>query len=212
MALFVKRPELGSRLSFTTYGIHKTLLIVGLGNPGTEYVGTRHNIGFHSLDEFAKKNDFPSWVNKTDMKCLSAVKTLGETRVILCKPQTFMNLSGEAVQAIFHFYKLSLDQVIVVYDELDVDFGQLRMRVGGSSAGHNGIKSLTQQLGSPEYGRVRVGIGPKTPSRIDSADFVLQKFSAVEQESLPKLTRELNALLSEYAYGAPVAAETRSFL
>ncbi len=212
MALFVKRPELGSRLSFTTYGMNKSLLIVGLGNPGKEYDGTRHNVGFYCLDEFARKNDFPSWVNKTDMKCLSAVKTVGDTRVILCKPQTFMNLSGEAVQAIFHFYKLSLDQVIVVHDEIDVDFGQIRTRLGGSSAGHNGIKSVTKLLGSPDYGRVRVGIGPKTPPQIDSADYVLQKFSEAEQGDLPKLTREMNALLSEYAYGSPLNPDTRGFL
>ena len=212
MALFVKRPELGSRLSFTTYGMNKSLLIVGLGNPGSEYEGTRHNVGFMCLDEFARKNDFGSWVNKTDMKCLSAVKQVGDTRVILCKPQTFMNLSGEAVQAIFHFYKLSLDQVIVVHDELDVDFGQIRMRKGGSSAGHNGIKSLTKHLGSDDYGRVRVGIGPKTPEQMDSADFVLQKFSTKEQGDLPKLTREASAILSELAYGSPLTPETRSFL
>ncbi|MGB4800876.1 MAG: aminoacyl-tRNA hydrolase [Candidatus Saccharimonadales bacterium] len=212
MALFVKRPELGSRLSFTTYGMNKSLLIVGLGNPGKKYDGTRHNIGFACLDEFARKNDFESWVNKTDMKCLSAVKTVGDTRVILVKPQTFMNLSGEAVQAIFHFYKLSLDQVIVVHDELDIDFGQIRTRIGGSSAGHNGIKSLTKHLASEDYGRVRIGIGPKTPAEMDSADFVLQKFSTKEQGNLPKLTREVAALLSELAYGAPLASETRGFL
>lgn len=212
MALFVKRPEIGSRLSFTTYGMNKSLLIVGLGNPGKDYDGTRHNVGFFCLDEFAKKNEFPSWVNKTDMKCLYAMKTVGDTRVILCKPQTFMNLSGEAVQAIFHFYKLSLDQVIVVHDEIDVDFGQVRMRRGGSSAGHNGIKSLTKHLGGEDYGRIRVGIGPKTPEQIDSADFVLQKFSTKEQSDLPKLTREMNALLSEYAYGTPLTPDTRSFL
>lgn len=212
MALFVKRPELGSRLSFSTYGMNKTLLIVGLGNPGKEYDGTRHNIGFICIDEFARKNDFESWVNKTDMKCATATKTIGDTRVILCKPQTFMNLSGEAVQAIAHFYKIQTDKIIVVHDEIDIDFGQIRLRRGGSSAGHNGIKSVTKQLGSEEYGRVRVGIGPKKPAQMDSADFVLQKFSVKEQESLAKLTREVSAALSEYAYGAPVTAETRSFL
>ena len=212
MALFVKRPEVGDRINFSTYGMNKTLLFVGLGNPGSDYEGTRHNIGFMCLDEFARKNEFPSWVNKTDMKCLSAVKTMGDTRVILCKPTTYMNLSGEAVQAIAHFYKVPLGSVIVVHDEIDVDFGQVRMRVGGSSAGHNGIKSVTKLLGSPEYGRVRVGIGPKTPTQIDSADFVLQKFSEKEQANLPKLTRETTAILSEYAYGTPVTPETRSFL
>jgi PTH1 family peptidyl-tRNA hydrolase len=212
MALFVKRPEIGDRINFSTYGMNKTLLFVGLGNPGSDYEGTRHNIGFMCLDEFARKNEFPSWVNKTDMKCLSAVKTMGDTRVILCKPTTYMNLSGEAVQAIAHFYKVPLGSVIVVHDEIDVDFGQVRMRIGGSSAGHNGIKSVTKLLGSEQYGRVRIGIGPKTPEQIDSADFVLRKFNEKEHTNLPKLIREVNALLSEYAYGAPVTAETRSFL
>ena len=211
MALFQKRPEYGSRINFTTYGKQKTLLIVGLGNPGTEYDGTRHNVGFACLDEFARLNDFGAWVNKTDMKCLSAVRQVSDTRVILCKPTTFMNLSGEAVQAIAHFYKVGLENIIVVHDELDVSFGQVRARSGGSSAGHNGVKSVTKHLGEA-YGRIRVGIGPKVPEQIDSADFVLQKFSTKEQASLPKLTREVAAMLSEYAYGAPLTPETRSFL
>lgn len=212
MALFQKRPEYGSRVNFTTYGLNKTLVLVGLGNPGPEYALTRHNVGFLCLDEFAKKNDITSWVHKTDMKCHVAVQMVGDTRVILCKPTTYMNRSGEAVQALLHFYKLQLSQLVVVHDELDIDFGHIRTRVGGSSAGHNGVKSLTTHLGSPEYGRVRVGIGPKYPPAMDSADFVLQAFSTTEQGSLPKLIREVNALLSEYAYGAPVTADTRSFL
>lgn len=211
MALFQKRPEVGHGITFTTYGMNKTLLIVGLGNVGDEYLGTRHNIGFACVDEFARKNDFAPWVNKTDLKCQLTQATLGETRVILCKPTTFMNLSGEAVQAIAHFYKIQLDKIIAVHDELDIDFGQVRLRMGGSSAGHNGIKSLTQHLGEG-YGRVRVGIGPKTPEKMDSADFVLQKFSVKEVETMPKLTREVAAILSELAYGAPLSPETRSFL
>ena len=211
MALFQRRPEYGSSINFTTYGKQNTLLIVGLGNPGSEYDGTRHNIGFACLDEFARKNEFESWVNKTDMKCLSAVQQVSDTRVILCKPTTFMNLSGEAVQAISHFYKVALENIVVVHDELDISFGQIRARVGGSSAGHNGVKSVTKHLGEA-YGRIRVGIGPKLPEQIDSADFVLQKFSGKEQASISKLTREVAAMLSEYAYGSPLTPDTRSFL
>lgn len=211
MALFQKRPEVGHGISFTTYGMHKTLLFVGLGNIGDEYTGTRHNIGFACVDEFARKNDFAPWVNKTDLKCQLTQATIGETRVILCKPTTFMNLSGEAVQALAHFYKIELDHTIVVHDELDIDYGHIRLRLGGSSAGHNGIKSITHHLGE-DYGRVRIGIGPKTPKQIESADFVLQKFSAKEAETIPKLTREVAAILSELAYGSPLSPETRTFL
>jgi PTH1 family peptidyl-tRNA hydrolase len=211
MALFVKKPELGSRLSFTTYGMNKALLIVGLGNVGEEYDGTRHNIGFACVDEFARKNDFPAWVNKTDLKCLLTSTLIGDTKVYLCKPTTFMNLSGEAVQAISHFYKLPLEQIIVVHDELDIDFGQVRLRRGGSSAGHNGIKSVSKHIGE-EYGRVRIGVGPKHPEQIDSADFVLGKFAKKDAEHLPQLKREVNAILSELAYGSPLTPETRTFL
>ena len=211
MSLFVRRPETEGRISFTTYGMNKTLMFVGLGNPGKGYDLTRHNIGFMCLDEFATKNKFEPWVNKTDMQCQLTQATMNDGRVMLCKPQTFMNLSGEALQKIAHFYKIPLENIIVIHDELDVDFGQIRTRLGGSSAGHNGIKSLTKHMGEG-YGRVRVGIGPKTPEQIDSADFVLQKFSEKEQANLPKLTREVSSMLSEYAYGTPFSPETRSFL
>ncbi len=211
MGLFVNRPEFGSNIRFSSYGMNKTLLIIGLGNPGEEYDGTRHNVGFACLDAFAKKNEFDLWVKKADFKAIITSKTFDQTRVILCKPQTFMNLSGEAAQAVMHFYKIPLSDVIVIHDELDVDFGQIRMRLGGSSAGHNGVKSVTKHL-DEGYGRVRVGIGPKTPNKINSAGFVLQKFTETEQADIPKLIREVSSLLSEYAYGSPVNTETRSFL
>lgn len=198
-------------LQYSTYGLTKTLLIVGLGNPGKEYARNRHNIGFMCLDDFAKRNNFDPWVARKDQKCELTQATLGDTRVILCKPQTFMNLSGEAVQAVQHFYKLSNQQTIVVHDELDIDFGQIRMRVGGSPAGNNGIKSVSKHIGE-DYGRVRIGIGPKHHPDMDSADFVLEDFGKKEQEQLPACLREVSALLSEYAYGTPFAAETRSFL
>jgi PTH1 family peptidyl-tRNA hydrolase len=211
MALFQRRPQLSNPLSYTTFSLNKTLLIIGLGNPGEEYERTRHNAGFICIDEFAAKNNFEAWTNKKDLKCHLAQANLGDARIILCKPQTFMNLSGEAVQAVQHFYKLTNEQTIVVHDELDINFGQVRMRIGGSPAGNNGIKSISQHIGE-NYGRVRIGIGPKKPEQVDTANFVLQNFSKAEQEKLPALTREVSAILSEYAYGSPVSAETRSFL
>lgn len=211
MGLFQNRPQVSDPVNYITVGLNRTLLIVGLGNPGEEYEGSRHNVGFMCVDEFARKNSFDPWMTKKDLKCMYAQKTLGETRVILIKPQTFMNLSGEAVQAVQHFYKLNNNQTVVVHDELDVNFGQVRLRVGGSPAGNNGIKSVSQHVGE-DYARVRIGIGPKTHEKMDSADFVLADFSKEEQEKLPSLLQEVNAVLSEYSYGSPFTAETRSFL
>jgi PTH1 family peptidyl-tRNA hydrolase len=205
-------PQTSNPLSYTTIGLNKNLLIVGLGNPGSHYDGTRHNIGFVCVDSFVDKtSEMSGWVDKKDLKCLLSTGQMGDTKVFAVKPTTFMNLSGEAVQAISHFYKIHPDQVVVVHDELDVSFGQIRMRKGGSAAGHNGIKSVTQHIGE-DYGRIRVGIGPKTPEQIDSADFVLQKFSGEEQGHMPELSREVNAILSELVYGAQLPNETRNFL
>lgn len=208
MALFQKKPDISSNLPLYTLGLHKTLLIVGLGNPG-KYDGTRHNIGFAAVDTLAEKQSFEPWTNKKDLKCLMTSQTLGDNRVILIRPTTYMNLSGEAVQAVMHFYKIPLDQVVVVHDELDIPFGQIRTRVGGSSAGHNGIKSVTQHIGE-DYGRIRIGIKADTP--MDASDFVLAAFSKEEQAHMPELLRETTALLTEYIYGGRLMAETRSFI
>jgi len=212
MSLFQRRPQLSNPVNYITVGLNKTVLIVGLGNPGREYDETRNNIGFECVDEFvAKSSDMGGWVAKKDLKCLMSTGRLGETRVIAIKPTTFMNSSGEAVRAVSDFYKIHPSQTMVVHDELDIPFGQIRTRVGGSSAGHNGIKSLIEHIGE-DFGRVRVGIGPKEPEQIDSADFVLQKFSKEQQAELPALKREANAILTEYVFAAELPAETRSFL
>jgi len=211
MALFQKQVPPSDSTQYYTLGQNKTVLIVGLGNPGTEYEQTRHNVGFACLDAFAKTNNLDQWIDKKDLKCMMTSGQLGETRVILCKPTTFMNLSGEAVQAIAHFYKIPPDNIVAVYDEIDIPFGQIRTRVGGSSAGHNGVKSLIQHAGGG-FGRIRIGIGPKEPEQMDSADFVLAKFSSEQQAQLKNLTQETNAILSEYAYSGQLSHETRSFI
>ena len=211
MGLFQRRPQLGDSIQFYTLGQNKTMLIVGLGNPGKEYAGTRHNIGFACLDAFAESNGFDPWIEKKNLKCLQADAMLGDTRVIAIKPTTFMNLSGEAVQAVANFYKIPADKVIVVHDELDIPFGQIRLRMGGSSAGHNGLKSVIQHLGEG-FGRIRIGIGPKQPEQMDSADFVLARFSKEQQEHMKELTREVSAILSETAFGSELPHDTRNFL
>jgi PTH1 family peptidyl-tRNA hydrolase len=212
MSLFQRRPQTSNPTQFYSVGLNKLILIAGLGNPGKEYDDTRHNIGFVSVDAFAKTNEFPAWRLQKDMKCSLTQVTMNDTRVILMKPTTFMNLSGEAVQAVMSFYKVPPTQVLVVHDELDIDFGIIRTRAGGTAAGHNGIKSIIDHLGE-NFGRVRIGIGPKKPATIDSADFVLKKFTKPQLEHMPELTREAAAIMSEFVYSpGQLPADTRNFL
>lgn len=211
MALFQKKPDTGTHNPIYTLSLQKTIVFVGLGNIGQEFAATRHNIGFAIVDSFADKQSFEGWTNKKDLKCQLSMGNLGETRVILCKPTTMMNFSGEAVQAVANFYKVEPSHIFVVHDELDIDFGQIRTRFGGGAAGHNGIKSVSQHLGE-DYGRIRVGIGPKAPEQIDSADFVLARFDEYEQSQMKNLFQEANAILTEIGFSGQLAAETRSFI
>jgi peptidyl-tRNA hydrolase, PTH1 family len=211
MGIIQKNPLGNVGAQYFTVGLNQTALIVGLGNVGDNYDKTRHNVGFACVDAFAQSESFDAWIEKKDLKCLYASKTLGANRVIIIKPTTLMNLSGEAVQEAMHYFKVELTRVLVVHDELDIPFGQLRMRTGGSDAGHNGIKSVTQHMGDA-YGRVRVGIGPKTPEGIDSADFVLQRFSEQELGHMKDLTQEVNAIINEFIFGGELHAETRTFI
>jgi PTH1 family peptidyl-tRNA hydrolase len=210
MALFQKKPQAGESVPLYTVGANKTALIIGLGNPEAKFDGTRHNIGFAALDYFAAKNDFPGWINKKDLKCHMAVHILGDTRIILCKPTTYMNLSGEAAQAAQHFYKIYNQKTLAVYDELAINFGQLRTRVGGSDAGHNGVKSLTQHIGE-DFSRLRVGIGNGFSEKADASDFVLGKFTKQEQENLDAILREVNSLINDFIFGG-LPHETRNVL
>jgi PTH1 family peptidyl-tRNA hydrolase len=213
VAWLQKRPQVGNPTMFYTVGLNKTILLVGLGNPGPEYLNTRHNAGFICLDSFVDATtEMEGWMVKKDLKCEISTGRIGDARVIAIKPTTFMNLSGEAVQATSQFYKIDTANILVLHDELDIDFGQIRLRIGGSAAGHNGIKSVSQHLGE-DFGRIRIGIGPKQPTQIKSEDFVLQKFSEAEQAQLPNMKREVNAILSEYVYGSQVLPnETRNFI
>jgi peptidyl-tRNA hydrolase, PTH1 family len=210
MALFQKKPQATDQIPLYTIGSNKTALIIGLGNPEQKFNGTRHNIGFAALDYFAQKNEFPNWINKKDLKCEVAVHTLGDTRVILCKPTTYMNLSGEAAQAVQHFYKVYNQKTLAVYDELAIQFGQLRTRVGGADAGHNGVKSLIQHLGD-DFSRLRIGIGNEFSEKAEAADFVLGKFTKEEQEHLDPVLRETNSLINDFIFGG-LAHETRNVL
>lgn len=179
-----------------TLGNSQTLLVVGLGNVGTTYAKTRHNVGFMAIDRYKVSHEFSDWMEKKDLQCYLTTGNVGSTRVILIKPTTMMNLSGEAVQKVQNFYKITDLETLVVYDELDVDFGTIRTRIGGGSAGHNGMKSLLQHAGK-DFGRIRIGIGPKEPRQIDSADFVLQNFTEEQMASMQKILKETCAIIDE---------------
>lgn len=211
MGLFVRKQNTGMEQPLYSVGQTKTILLVGLGNIGKEYEMTRHNIGFDVLDHFADNNDFPKWSTKKDLKAEITATNLGATRVILCKPTTFMNNSGEAMQAVQRFYKLTPADVTVVHDEIDIPFGQIRLRTGGGPAGHNGIKSIIAQ-GGQETGRIRIGIANEFSDQADSADFVLGKFTKDEQKHLPALRQEVNSILTEFIYGDKLPSETRTFI
>ncbi len=195
-----------------SFGHNKSLLIVGLGNVGKKYEKTRHNLGFLCVDHFAVANNFPDWIEKKDTNCLFTKKILGETDVMLMKPTTMMNLSGEAVQQLAHFYKIPTESVIAVHDELDIPFGQIRTRTGGGPAGHNGIKSLISHNGK-EFGRIRIGIeSDDRPEQMESADYVLANLTKREQEQLGGLKKEVSSILTETIFSGQLNAETRSFL
>lgn len=212
MALFQKKPQTSSSAPLYSLGLNKTLVIVGLGNVGKQYDGTRHNLGFAAINAFAAANDFPAWIEKKDLKSLVAAHNLGDSRIILIKPTTFMNLSGEAVQSVLHFYKVPANQMIVLHDELDLPFGQLRSKSGGGSAGHNGVESISEHVG-PNFNRLRIGIHNELADLAEGKVFVLGKLSKDEQAHLKALTKEVNSMLSEYIFSSgQLHAETRSFI
>jgi PTH1 family peptidyl-tRNA hydrolase len=213
MGLFSKDPiQQSSTAPLYTIGGQQVILVVGLGNPGDEYNGTRHNIGFAAVDNFVKNHtEFSPWIIKKDLLCQMTMGSLGGTRVIAMKPSTFMNDSGRAVQAVQSFYKVPSSQTIIVHDELDIPFGQLRTRQGGGTAGHNGLKSIVNLCGD-DMGRLRIGIDGEHRTKTQEKDYVLKSFSKAEQAELDKLLAETNAILTEYIYGGQLPSETRSFL
>ena len=168
-------------------------LIVGLGNPGREYKETRHNVGFMFIDHLAEK------IGARGMKVQSkAIVTSGlheERKLILAKPQTFMNLSGQSVQGLLHFYKIPHTHLLVAHDDLDIPYGAIRIRPTGGPGGQRGMANTIELLGTKDFPRLRLGIG-RPPGRMDAKDYVLQDFSKEEQKFMPEfLTRASDAAL-----------------
>jgi PTH1 family peptidyl-tRNA hydrolase len=168
-------------------------LIAGLGNPGPQYALTRHNIGFLLLDKLAAGQKF----TRKKFSALTAGITHGGLKIILLKPQTFMNNSGEAVRAALDFYKISAPDLLVLSDDLDQDFGAARFRAKGSSGGHNGLKSIIAQLGHENFARIKLGIG-KPASKEQTLNYVLSQFTAAEQEQLPEILAKGLELLNTW--------------
>jgi PTH1 family peptidyl-tRNA hydrolase len=177
----------------------KTYLIVGLGNPGREYKNNRHNIGFMVIDQIAKKLG----VEFSRMQS-NAIVTKGNyygDKIILAKPSSFMNASGQPVRSLVRFYKISHENLLIIFDDADLLFGTIRLRPEGSSSGHQGMNSIIQQLGSQEFNRLRVGIG-RPPGKMKTPDYVLQDFKNGEVEELPMiLDRASDAALSFVSEG-----------
>lgn len=159
-------------------------LVVGLGNPGPQYAGNRHNLGYVVADVLAAR--IGSGFRRERSRVLAASGRLAGLPVIVAKPMSFMNLSGGPVNAAAGFYKIPPDRIVVVHDELDLPFGTIRLKLGGGDNGHNGLRSVTASLRTREYYRVRIGIG-RPPGRQDPADFLLTDFTAAERKELPLL-------------------------
>ena len=156
-------------------------IIVGLGNPTKEYEKTRHNAGFDAIDVLAEKHGIQ--ITERKHKAFCGTGFIGGERVLLAKPQTFMNASGESLREAADFYKIRPEQVIVIYDDISLRVGQLRIRTKGSAGGHNGIKSIIAHLGSQDFPRIKIGVGAK-PDRMDLADYVLSRFSQTDRQMM----------------------------
>jgi PTH1 family peptidyl-tRNA hydrolase len=161
-------------------------LFVGLGNPGKEYENTRHNFGFKALDAIAdaKRLEFKNWNNMADI----SFYTLNGEKIWLLKPETFMNLSGLPLSAFMRYYKISPEEILIFYDDFSIPLGEFRIRMSGSDGGHNGIKSIVQNLNTQNFARMKLGIGP-LPKFIKTPDFVLSKFRSQDEEQI-KLMRQ----------------------
>jgi peptidyl-tRNA hydrolase, PTH1 family len=180
-------------------------LVVGLGNPGIKYASSRHNVGFMALDALREELGLPDYKEK-----FSGVFTRGEAlghTVVLLKPMTFMNLSGGSVQPAMAFLKVSVEDVLVLHDELDLAFGDVRVKVSGGHAGHNGLRSIIERVSSPDFVRVRVGIGRPPPGfQGDVADYVLQGFDSAERAELPGVVARAVGAAKEVLSSGPQAA------
>ncbi|HEU4792113.1 MAG TPA: aminoacyl-tRNA hydrolase [Nitrolancea sp.] len=182
-----------------------TWLIAGLGNPGRKYAATRHNIGYMIVDELARQLQVDERRHRFDGEIFETSESQG--RIVLLKPETFMNLSGNAVSAAAGWYRVPLERLLVIHDDLDLPFGQLRIRAKGSSGGHNGLASVIERMGTGDIPRLRIGIG--RPEHGNTIPYVLSRFSSEEERALPEVTKlAAEAARSWYQDGINAAMNT----
>jgi len=179
-------------------------LIVGLGNPGPSYAGHRHNIGAMVVDELAARTGANLRTHRA--RAAAAEVRIEEQRAIIARPLTFMNESGGPVAGLLSFYKAPVENLIVVHDELDLPFADVRLKLGGGEGGHNGLRSVTKSVGTRDYLRVRLGIG-RPPGRMDAADYVLHDFSSTERSEVPLLISDGADAVQSLVTGGLVAAQ-----
>lgn len=177
-------------------------LIVGLGNPGPKYALTRHNIGFLALDLFAESLSARAWneEHKAHTVKFKLEESGKEEQVLLAKPKTYMNKSGESVVALMNFYKIPKENILVVYDEIDIPFGKMKLQTARSPGGHNGIKNITELLGHNQFARLRLGVSRPPHPEMDVADYVLSKFSPDEQNGLPDFLNRAGDAMDSFIF------------
>lgn len=188
--------------------VANTWLVVGLGNPGARYATTRHNIGQFVVDELAARHGAHFKAHKANARVAEAWLRPGGPKLILAKPNSFMNVSGGPVAGVAAFYGIAPDHVIVVHDELDIAFDALRLKIGGGHGGHNGVRDVAKALDTGEFARVRVGIG-RPPGRQDPADWVLSEFGATERKNLPILVADAADAVEQIIDDGLTAAQQR---
>ncbi len=169
-------------------------LIVGLGNPGKEYENTRHNIGFMFLDRYCASKGFT--IDKKKFNGLYTKQNIDGVDVLFLKPQSFMNLSGEVVLAFVHYFKIAIEDILIISDDLDLFFGNFKLKKKGSSGGHNGLKNIEHYLQTNQYKRLKIGISNN--KAIDTKDYVLGKFSKEELETIDQLSKGINQILNDF--------------
>ena len=182
-------------------------LLVGLGNPGDKYDNTRHNVGFAAIDQLAEELRVP--VQKLKYRALTQTVELGGAKVLLMKPITYMNLSGEAVGEAARFFKIPADHVLVLSDDVSLPVGKLRIRKGGSAGGHNGLKSIIQHLGTDQFPRVKIGVGEKPHPDYDMADWVLGKFAGEDLKTITQAIQRAGKAAECYIHDGPDQAMNR---